>query len=346
MAITEKLYGFQKGILINGTIAMVTTSGIPSGAEYNAMAKGSLAFDSTAGLTYQKKTSTNSSADWVVIPTTADIAAAVAALGIPWFPDAQVYNNTITTLPTGIATQTITLASGEVVSNNMRVIFAGLTAGKNIYVYDQASGTFSTSIDTDFAGGYRINVPYAWNGTSYVSNLKTYVNVGNATGESIWVEDNDVKRTVLSGLTSSVFVNTTNTTEQAISNLDQTLAEISGGAPVNFAFANLTTSTPVFSLPCRQVKRATYLVTAHTVANEAISDSFYLDVEHDGTATVDATNINTSGRYNDNLGFGTINGFTYTLSLIDPGETQSVILSLSSTDAVSGRVKIVTKIGH
>ena len=192
----SKLYGIQNGVLINGTAAMVTTVGVPSGAMYNALDKGSLAFDSSAGIAYQKKTDTDSSADWKVVQTEADIEAAIASL----------VSSTITT--------------------------------------------------------------------------------------------------------------------------------------------NVTTATVVASFLTREVKRATFAVSAKKTSNHAISDSFYVDAEHDGTAVVNAVNINSSGRYNDNLGFGTIAGFTYALTLTGTGATQAVNLTITSTDAVDIDTIIINKLGQ
>jgi hypothetical protein len=194
--LNNRLYGVQNGVLINGTAALVTTTGLPSGATFNALAKGSLAFDSTTGITYQKKTDTDSSADWKAIVTTADIDAALA--------------------------------------------------------------TVASSTST----------------------------------------------------------------------------------------ANVTTTTVVASFLTKEVKRATFVVSIKTTANHAVSDSFYVDAEHDGTTTTDAVNINSSGRYNDNLGFGIITGLTYALTLTGTGATQAVNLEITSTDTVDVDAIVTNKLGQ
>jgi hypothetical protein len=348
MALIQKLVGFENGILINGTIAFVPTSGVPSGATFNSLALGSLAFDSTAGITYQKKTDTDSSADWIAVATTTDIDAAIAVLGIPWLPDARVYNNTITTLPTGTAGQSITLASGEVVGNGQRVIFAGLTTGKGVYAYDQPSGLFNVELGAGSGAGasdgYRINVPVIWNGVDDYStgNPKTYLDLGDAE----WVEDNDVNRTALSSLSSSVYVDVIDTTPVAISKLDAALAGVATGVPTTTSHTSVTTATVVASFLTETTKRATIAVSVKKASNHAISDSFYIDAEHNGTATVDATDIQPSGRYNDNLGFNSasIAGLTYGWTLTGTGATQAVNLTVTSTDAVDVSAIITVKL--
>jgi len=340
MAIVQKMFGVQKGVMIDGTIALTTTIGIPSGNDYNILGIGSYAFDSSNGLSYQKITDTNSSADWVTIATTADITNAMASIVhvSPWLENALVYDSTYTTLPTTTPGDIITLTTGEDVVNDSRVIFSALTTDKGVYKYDQLNGVFIPVNIGSSSNGYRILVPLTWSsGTStFVSgNPKTYLNLGNNT----WVLDDDVVRTVLSSLTSTNYISTTDTTQEAFSKLDLTLAGIAAKTVLN-SVDTVTTITNCASFLTSQYKRVTLIVEAILASDPTKFDTFYVDVTHDGINTGGAVNINESGRYNDQLGFSTesLTGITYSFTLTGTGLSQSVNFNVSATVPVNVRV--------
>lgn len=120
---------------------------------------------------FYKIASNNVSADWTQVADKSYVDNAVA--GISWREPAVV-RSTATTLPTSTATQTITV-DGVVVSDNQRVLFTDLTVDPNVYVYNQATGTFAEDINSATSGdalfitsGTSVGNRWTFNGTQWV----------------------------------------------------------------------------------------------------------------------------------------------------------------------------------
>lgn len=116
----------------------------------------------------------NSAADWKQSTDKAYVDAIAA--GLSWREPVQAMDTTTTTLPTGTPTQTITV-DGVTISDGDRVLFTSLTTptDRNVWIYDQASGTFSEdpNAETDgdallVQGGTYAEQQWVYDGTDWV----------------------------------------------------------------------------------------------------------------------------------------------------------------------------------
>ncbi len=98
---------------------------------------------------YYKFTTANStSADWQVVASKQYVDDAV--VGLSWREPAIVRSD-VTTLPTTTGGDPITV-DGESITDGQRVLFSNLTVNPNVYIYDQATGTFIEDSNTASAG--------------------------------------------------------------------------------------------------------------------------------------------------------------------------------------------------
>ncbi len=119
---------------------------------------------------YYKFANTNSTSDWTAVADVNYVANAVN--GISWREPVIVRDGTSTTLPTGTAGNPVTV-DGVSITNGQRVLFNSLTTDPNVYIYNQAAGTFTQDTNLATAG----DALFVINGTS-IGNRWTFTNAG------------------------------------------------------------------------------------------------------------------------------------------------------------------------
>lgn len=136
-----------EGGISDGNISYLSGTGAPGGdsSYQDAAGIGSYYSDTGMGDTY-KKTAAGAGADkWSNV--------SVAINNISWREPVEVNAVGETTLPVGTAGNAITV-DGVSIEDGERVLFPDLTApsDRNVWIYDQASGTFSEDPNAESAG--------------------------------------------------------------------------------------------------------------------------------------------------------------------------------------------------
>jgi hypothetical protein len=154
-----------------GSLSGVTTTDLPLG---------SLFIDNATGNVYNRTANTNDDVtDWD-LQASQDYVASQLATQVSWREPVEVRDNTTTTTAAmnalGTASNPATV-DGESITDGERVLFSALTdgGGKNVYIYDQAAGTFTedTNLETDgdtvyVKTGTDAGTRYTYNGTDWV----------------------------------------------------------------------------------------------------------------------------------------------------------------------------------
>jgi hypothetical protein len=164
-------FEIERGLLLNGATHLVG-AGAPSGSGDSAtVGIGSTYQDSTSGELYVKKIAGAGAGNWTRLALSSEIS-----MGTSWREPARVADLTTTTIPTETPTNPI-LVDGVSIVDGDRVLFAALTGGggKNVYVYNQAAGTFTEDTNTETVGdsvyvgeGTSAGKSFFYNGTIWV----------------------------------------------------------------------------------------------------------------------------------------------------------------------------------
>lgn len=168
---SQAFFEIERGLLLNGS-TFLSGAGAPSGVGDTAdVGIGSQYLDTAAGEMYVKKIAGAGAANWSKLALSAEMAS-----GISWREPAVVANTTTTTVPTGTPGAAITV-DGESIVDGDRVLFAAISGGNgpNVYVYNQASGTFVEDPNDETAGdnvfvteGSNAGKTYNYNGGAWV----------------------------------------------------------------------------------------------------------------------------------------------------------------------------------
>lgn len=170
-------FRIERGLELDESVQYLQGLGLPgSSGDTTAAPVGSVYTDNSTGDLFTKITAGTGTDKWQKMASEQYVNNAVGAT-ISWREPAVVRDNVATTLPTGTATQPI-VVDGVSVTNGQRVLFSAIVGGggKNVYVYDQATGTFVEDTNQETSG----DAIYIMGGTSAG---KTFVYNG-----SIWVQ--------------------------------------------------------------------------------------------------------------------------------------------------------------
>lgn len=187
---SQAYFEIERGLLLNGS-TFLSGSGAPSGSGDSGSAGiGSQWLDTASGELYVKKVAGAGAANWTRLALSSEIAT-----GISWREPAKVANLALTTVPTGTPGNPITV-DGVSIGNDERVLFAGITGGNgpNVYIYNQAAGTFTEDTNQETAGdnvfvtaGTSAGKTFNYNGTAWVlsnqSNLDEEGYIRSYTGK-------------------------------------------------------------------------------------------------------------------------------------------------------------------
>lgn len=171
-------FRIERGLELDESVQYLQGLGLPgTGGDTAAAPVGSVYTDNSTGDLFTKFASGTGTDKWQKMATETYVNNAVGAT-ISWREPAQVRDNVATTLPTGTATQPITV-DGVSITNGQRVLFAAIVggAGKNVYVYNQGAGTFVEDTNQETSGdalyvmaGTSAGKTFVYNGTAWVQS--------------------------------------------------------------------------------------------------------------------------------------------------------------------------------
>ncbi|MFA6198795.1 MAG: hypothetical protein WC679_00060 [Bacteroidales bacterium] len=355
----QSYFEVEKGLLFEG-VTILPTSGVPNGAAFDTAGVGSVAMDTSVGHIYRKILVGSGSDKWERSATATDIAN--IAIQTDWRESVLTSNLIVTTLPTGTATQTITVDS-IVVDDNDRVLFANLTANPNVYIYNKATGLFVEDTNLATAG----DTIYIEQGTNAGRTMTfNYLGVWVLTGQTSLDEEGYIRAFIgksgtgntLPTYTSTFHVANNDSLTAAISKLDTAIDAVENPALTGQYFGNtdslntivekldtalattrtLTTATSVTtaavidSVSVDTWDAVKWLVVVKGNANNALKQLVEINAIHDGKATADATTADYT--VFSKLKLGEITGLTYSVELSGTGVSQSMQLKIASTTAV------------
>jgi hypothetical protein len=168
---TQQFFEIERGLLLNGA-TFLSGAGAPSGSgDSSVVGIGSQWLDTSSGEMYIKKVAGAGAANWTRMALSTEMAT-----GISWREPAKVANLVATTVPTGTAGNPVTV-DGVSITNGERVLFTAISGGSgpNVYIYDQALGTFYEDTNLETAGdnvfvaaGTSAGKTFNYNGTAWV----------------------------------------------------------------------------------------------------------------------------------------------------------------------------------
>jgi hypothetical protein len=173
---SQDFFRIERGLELDETVQILQGSGVPgvSGDSVDAPV-GSTYQDNTDGSLFTKISVGAGAEKWQKMASEKYVNDAVGST-VSWREPVVARDNVATVLPVGVAAAPIVI-DGVSVTNGGRVLFAAIAGGqgKNIYVYNQAAGTFSEDINqestgdaTYVIGGTSAGKTYVFNGTLWV----------------------------------------------------------------------------------------------------------------------------------------------------------------------------------
>lgn len=164
------------GLNLNGDAFLLAGVGIPGTTTItNEALIGSRYSNTVDGALFTKFAAGSGTDKWQKIASESFVTSQLASL-ISWREPAEVNDSTSTVLPTGTPGDPITV-DGESIGDGERVLFSAIVGGdgKNIYIYDQTTGTFVEDLNAETSGdttyvirGTDAGVRYTYNGTDWI----------------------------------------------------------------------------------------------------------------------------------------------------------------------------------
>ncbi len=171
-------FRIERGLELDESVQYLQGLGLPgSGGDTAAAPVGSVYTDNSDGSLFTKIAVGSGTDKWQKMASETYVNNAVGAT-ISWREPARVRDNVTTTILTGTPTQPI-VVDGVSITNGQRVLFSALTGGdgKNIYIYDQATGTFVEDTNQETAGdavfiidGTSAGKTFVFNGSDWVQS--------------------------------------------------------------------------------------------------------------------------------------------------------------------------------
>lgn len=150
---SESFFRIERGLELDEIVQYLQGAGAPGAAGDTSLAEvGSVYTDNATGAMYTKISAGVGTDKWQKLASETYVNNALGAT-VSWREPAFVRDNVATVLPTGVAASPI-VVDGVSISNGGRVLFSALTGGdgKNVYVYDQATGLFVEDINQESSG--------------------------------------------------------------------------------------------------------------------------------------------------------------------------------------------------
>lgn len=171
-------FRIERGLELDDSVQYLQGAGVPGllGDTADALI-GSVYTDNLTGDLFTKIAAGTGADKWQRLASETYVNNALGAT-VSWREPARVRENVLTTLPTGTATQPITV-DGVSITNGQRVLFSAIVGGngKNIYVYNQAAGLFVEDTNAETNGdatyieaGTSAGATYIYNGSAWVQS--------------------------------------------------------------------------------------------------------------------------------------------------------------------------------
>lgn len=347
------LFGVLHGIEIDESTQFLTGAGVPNSADTDAAPIGSLYLNSQSDANllnvWYKHTAGTGTNKWSLLASKDYVDANSNAVS-SWREPAVVIDNSSTTLPTSTPASTIDV-DGVTISDGQRVLFSALTGGngKNIYIYDQASGAFVEDSNNESTGdavyiqdGTFAGYTYIFDGSNWqlldknaideINFINTFIGKDAFGSESptysstTQVTQNGSLEAVIGELdaeigndpASNTIITDTDTVNQNI----ESIANYVEGQSLATSNTNITTQTTVDSVVALAAK---WLVRVIVNGDSTRVRAYEVFATHDETTNVDQTEYAV-------LALGTApSGLNITVT-VSGGDTLN--LTLTSTDAV------------
>ena len=351
----QDFFRIERGLELD-SVQYLEGAGAPGAAGDSSLAPvGSLYLNNLTGDAYTKVTAGTGTDKWEVMATEAYVDAATGAV-ISWREPVEVRDNVSTVLPTGTATQPITV-DGVSITDGESVLFSAISGGNgpNVYIYDQASGTFSEDANLETAGdtvytvqGTDAGKRFTFNGTSWVQtdqssvdelqNLRDFVGkTGSGAETPTYSSTNQVVQssnleTAISALDASVGGDvTTNTIITNTNDANTNIQSIADYVEENNKEITAVTVTTITNIDTVTAELAKWVIRCEETATPA--NVYMAEV----LATHDGVNVDNS-KYGI-LKLGTnINGLSITVALSGGTDLQ---IQVTSTAAVNVKVQRV-----
>lgn len=169
-------FRIERGLELDDLVKYLQGTGVPGlTADTNDAQTGSVYTDNTDGSLWTKISAGSGTIRWQKMASETYVNNAVGAT-VSWREPVVVRDNIATTLPVGTATSPI-IVDGVSITDGMRVLFSALTGGlgKNVYIYNQAAGTFAEDVNQESSGdavyvqsGTSAGKTFIFNGTDWV----------------------------------------------------------------------------------------------------------------------------------------------------------------------------------
>jgi hypothetical protein len=232
----------ERGLELDDLVQYLQGSGIPGIAGDTANAPvGSVYTNNNDGSLFTKIAAGSGTDKWQKMASETYVNNAVGAT-ISWREPVVVRNNVATSLPSATATQPITI-DGVSIANGQRVLFSAIVGagGKNIYIYDQNSGTFTEDSNAESNGdavyvvsGTSAGKTFVFNGADWVQSDQSSLDEEGFIRAFI---GKDTAGNTLPSYTSTNFVTQNSSLSSAVSALDTELgANVALGNFVDPAF--------------------------------------------------------------------------------------------------------------
>ena len=173
---SQDFFRIERGLELDELVQYLQGSGAPgASADTDAALVGSVYTDNATGSLYTKISAGTGAIRWQKMASESYVNNAVGAT-VSWREPAVVRDNVSTTILTGTATSPIVI-DGVSVTDGQRVLFSALTGGngKNIYIYNQATGLFVEDVNAETTGdatyvqsGTSAGKTFVFNGTDWV----------------------------------------------------------------------------------------------------------------------------------------------------------------------------------
>lgn len=171
-------FRIERGLELDELVQYLQGAGVPGlGGDTAAALVGSVYTDNATGAIYTKLAIGTGADKWQKLASETYVNNALGST-VSWREPVAVRDNVATTLPTGTPSAAIVI-DGVSITDGGRVLFSAISggAGKNIYVYSQATGTFVEDINAEsngdavyVDGGTSAGKTYIFNGTAWVQS--------------------------------------------------------------------------------------------------------------------------------------------------------------------------------
>lgn len=271
-------FRIERGLELDDSVLYLQGIGAPgTTADTNAALVGSVYTNNVNGSIYTKITAGSGADKWQKLASEDYVNNAVGAT-VSWREPAVVRDNLAVSLPVGTATQPI-VVDGVSITDGQRVLFSAIVGGdgKNVYMYDQATGTFIEDENNETNGdvvyiqsGTSAGAKYVYNGTDWVLSdqasldelgfIRAFIGkdtAGNVTplysstnfvsnATSLEAAIGDLDAALGANVSLGNFIDPNDTVNQNIQSLDTKLgASVSSG---NFVLAGSTTHANIQAL--------------------------------------------------------------------------------------------------